>query len=197
MATLQTIHESFDEKDMSLLRQAKGSMTWKEFILNAARDEISRTNKLDEKEILDADLSKASENLAHPSSQSPDPAGETKSIFGNNTPLTPTKSPSPADDNYKMPDDASKKENNTMAGTPDKPQGISKETEQFISGVFDEDTCRKIWKERHPDIPYNTEILHSPPDKVPSSIHTNTDKELLVSKTDHTNDTLPGGEHLP
>jgi len=36
----------------------------------------------------------------------------------------------------------------------DKSQGISKETEQFIEGAFDEDTCRKIWGERHPRIPY-------------------------------------------
>ena len=37
MAYLQTIHESFDEDDMNLLRKAKGSMTWKEFTLNAAK----------------------------------------------------------------------------------------------------------------------------------------------------------------
>ena len=69
-------------------------MTWKEFILNAAKCKLHSLN---------------------------DPVGA-KPIFVNKTSFTPMKSPSPADDNYKMPEGASKKEIKQLAGTPDKLQ---------------------------------------------------------------------------
>jgi len=69
-----------------------------------------------------SDLARQKDKLKLITRDTSQPSNDPVGTFSQNREITPIpqKSPSPADDNYKM-SDASKKENNTMAGTPDKP----------------------------------------------------------------------------
>lgn len=45
---MKTIHETFDDNEMELLKRAKGSKTWHSFIMELAKKENSEEKELEE-----------------------------------------------------------------------------------------------------------------------------------------------------